>query len=357
MGSTFHVLSGAHVKPPWRNVVATTDTLSFWKCVGRESIWGPRGIIKTGNLWFPLAVIISTNPSLNLKSAWFPSIILFIAAACRTISLILANDLTDRADDIAAGKKRWILTLRAFNAIAIVLGLIACGIGVLVLSSAPISSIGAYLIAFTLGLLHSIRPFRFKERGIMGLISYGLHGVFAYVVVTWFWLGSEWQWLASLSAVIFFEKWVNLHFHQVIDFETDKSRACRTFAVRLGLPRARAALQLAAACASISMVITLGMLICSLGVFGVIVASIGALICLAAEIHIHRAKSAGKQIPSLMQELPGHYLGLAYGVFTILPLILLFRLTLQATSMLLPLVIATLTAWLISQRFIRYRYT
>ena len=143
MDLTFHVQSGAHEKPPGNNVMSATDTLPFWKRVARESVWGPRGIVKTGNLWFPLAVIVSTNPDLDLKAAWLPSIILFLAAPCRTIAIILANDLTDRADDIATGKDRWILRVSPFTGIAIVCGLLAFGIGVLALSRAPILSIGA----------------------------------------------------------------------------------------------------------------------------------------------------------------------------------------------------------------------
>ncbi len=334
----------------------TTDTLLSWKRIGRESLWGPRGIIKTGNLWFPLAIIVSTNSTLDLWAAWLPCVILFVAASCRTIAVILANDLTDRHDDIAAGKERWILRLRPATGIAIVCALIVCGIGILTLSRAPTLSIGAYLIAVTLGLLHSIRPFRFKERGIKGMISYGLHGVFAYVVVTWFWLGKDVQWLAALSTIVFLEKWVNLHFHQIIDFESDSERSCRTFAVQLGLERTRATLQLAAVLSSISMATTLIMVMCTPGLFGKVIALTAALICLAVGYYIFKARKTGKSLSPLMQELPWHYLGLTYSVFTILPLLLLSGLALQAPPMLLPLALAALTSYLVSVRFIRYHY-
>ena len=82
-----------------------------WREVLRQSVWGKRGLAKTGTLWLPLAVVLAAGPADDLSGAWLVCVVLFAASACRTVGTILANDLADRDDDAAAEKVRWIQLL------------------------------------------------------------------------------------------------------------------------------------------------------------------------------------------------------------------------------------------------------
>jgi len=328
----------------------------LWKQIGRQSLWGRRGVVKMGSLWLPLAVVVAAHPALDLAGLWASCLLLFAAAVCRTLAVILANDLADRAGDLAAHKDRWVLRLPPVAGGAAVVGLVAMGAAALVLGQAPLAAIAAYLGAVALGLAYSLRPLRFKERGLLGLIAYGLHGALAYALVTWAWLGAGLDVLALLAAAVFLDKWVNLHFHQIIDHEADARQGCPTFAVRVGIERARTTLQWAAAIASLAMVAVLAFVAARLGAIGLVAAGVGAVTCLAAGWHVRRARRGKRSASALVRELPWHYLGLTYAVFRVVPLVILVGLSLREPAMCLPTAVAAAVFAIDSGHSIRYQY-
>ncbi len=329
---------------------------SLWKQIGHESLWGRRGIVKTGSLWLPLAVVVAETAPVALARAWVPCLQLFLAAVCRTLAVILANDLTDRADDLAAGKDRWILRLRPAAGAMVVAGLVAVGLLSLAIPRPHAWAVCAWLAALALGLAYSIRPLRFKERGLLGPLAYALHGALAYVAVTWLWLGAGADTLAVLAAAVFLDKWVNIHFHQVIDHAADSAQGCRTLAVRLGLPRARAALQVAAAAAALAMAAVLALIAVRLDTLGLVAAGVGLATFLAAGGHALLARRGSRPPSALIRELPWPYLGLSYALFCIVPLVILGGLSLREPTLWAPTAIAAVVTaietWLASS----YKY-
>jgi hypothetical protein len=243
---------------------------------------------------------------------------------------------------------------------------LGAGVLALVLAHATLASVAAYLAAVALVLGYSIRPVRFKERGVLGPLSFALSCVFLYVVTPWAWLRGDAVCLALMSAAVFLDKWVNLHFHQVVDFEADSRQGrgtprgdaggdAGTYAVRAGIERARRTLTWAAGLASLAMAAVLVWLAFKLlPVWATLVA--GALVA-AAVVYARLARRKGDRATVLVRELPAHYLALTYTVFRILPPILFAQLALREPTL---WIIVAATALMLagdSCKFARYRYS
>ncbi|MBM4039721.1 MAG: hypothetical protein FJ290_14530 [Planctomycetes bacterium] len=324
----------------------------LWRQIPRESLWGRRGLVKSAALWLPLSLVVAANPALDRGSAWLPCLLLFVAAACRTIGSILANDLADRADDTAAGKSRWILRLSPAAGRAAVAAILATGPLALVLGGAPVGAAAAYVASLVLALAYSLRPARLKERGTLGLFAYGAQGALAYGVTPWAWLGDDAALLPLLCLPVFLDKWVNLHFHQVLDREADRSAGVRTYAVAAGLERARRTLMAAACLASASLAGVLAFVAVALPPWGPWVAGAALLIAGAASAYAFLTRRRRGEATRLVAELPCHYLGLTYSLFRVLP-VLLFA----TPALWVPCAIAAGLAALDTWHSLRYRYS
>ena len=334
--------------------MAAADPAPLWRRVVQQSVWGKRGVSKTGTLWLPIAAILSTQNGPQLSSAWLVCLLLFAASACRTQALILANDLADRIEDLAAGKDRWILRLSPAGGLAVVAALLALGVSIFLAAHAA-GALAAYAAAVVLGLLYSLRPVRFKERGLMGLVVYSGSCALAYAVVPWEWLGAGWAGGGVVLAAVFLDRWVNLHFHQVIDYDADSKGARETYVVRVGLDRARLTLQWAAGLASVALVAVLMVLAARLQTAALPVMGIGVASALAAGLHARAGRASG-QGSSLVLEVPWHYLGLTFALFRLLPPVLLARLALAEPTLWIPAGAAALTSLLESRLVLKYRY-
>jgi 4-hydroxybenzoate polyprenyltransferase len=303
-----------------------------WRQFGRETLWGRRGLVKIGSLWLPLTVFLTLADPGRSRPMWVVCATLFAAAACRRVAGTLANDLADRADDRATGKTRWGHTLSSGAGAAFVAALTALGVGLLAWARVPAGAMIAYLGAVALVLGYSVPPLRCKERGALGLLVFSLSCVLLYVVTPWAWVGSGILPLAALSAAVFLDKWVNLHFHQVVDHAADRSREKHTYAVRAGPDRARRTLRWAANLASGSMAALLAVLVVSVPALAIPVLAVAGAALAGAWFHAWQARRSGA--PSwLARELPWHYLGLAYAAFRIVPLLLLFPLAVREPAL------------------------
>lgn len=325
----------------------------LWRRAARHVLWSKRGVSKTGTIWLPVSVMLLSQAEPRLRGAWVACLLLFAASVCRTQALILANDLADRAEDRAAGKDRWIAGLPLPVGVAVSFLLLATGAGLLIPAPSSARVLGVYLAAAVLGLLYSLRPVRFKERGLAGLVAYSVSCATAYVLVPWSWLGGSRQGLVLLLCAVFLDRWVNLHFHQVIDHAADAGAACRTYAVRAGVGHARRTLRRAAVLASLSLVAVLLVLAVPLRLPVVAAAGLAA-----AVLAMVRSVAVRKTAPplSLEHELPAHYLGLTFAVFRLLPVLLLARLALVAPALWVVAGAAALTALLEARLALRYRY-
>ena len=338
--------------------MSPTKAPPLWKQIGHQSLWGRRGVVKTGSLWLPLAIIVAVpaRMEVGLAAAWALCLQLFLAAVCRTLAAILANDLADRADDLATHKERWIQGLRPAGGVAVVIGLVAAGLICLTFPRPDLRALAAYLLALALALAYSLPPIRFKEHGVLGPLAYSLHGALAYVFVTGFWLGASVGTLAVLAAAVFLDKWVQLHFHQITDHEADAACGCRTLAVHLGLRRARRMLQVAATLASLSIAAVLVYIAVRLDTLGLVAAGVGAAVSIAAGRHVILARRGMRPSSALVRELPWYYLGLTYSVFRIVPLVILVGLSLQEPTMWVPLAVAAAIMAIDTRLSSRYQY-
>ena len=204
----------------------------------REVLLGKRGLIKANLLWLPLAVFFSFYNSESREDVLFLFFLIFLSVACWALGNILANDLCDLQIDLESGKQRWICTLRPQVGRAVVVLIFAVGLGIQFVGGSW-QSICSYAAATALGLGYSLKPFRLKEKGAWGVLAYSLACALAYVVVPYFLMWSELSWLMILFLVVLLDKWVNLHFHQIIDYDADLGRGINTLAVHSGQTRAR----------------------------------------------------------------------------------------------------------------------
>ena len=330
--------------------------LPLWRQIGEESVWGQRGLAKAGSIWLPVAVLISFASPDTVREAWLIGVVLFAASACRTLGMVSANDIADRYDDSAAGKARWIRRLPPTVGWVVSALLLCAGLSLLLVCGATWTAVAAYLLAVVLGLLYSLSPARLKCRGLLGLAAYGACCAVAYVVLPWAWIGSPWYLLALLGIAVFLDKWVNLHFHQILDYEADRGGGCFTYAVRRGPQAARRTLRPAAHLAFAAMLFLLIFLASALSLSGLAATSAAAAMALAASVYAARRRRRGEDASALVRELPPHYLGMTYALFLALPPLLLLRLSLRAPSIWILVVMATASTLLSSWQFMRYQY-
>ena len=132
--------------------------------------------------------------------------------------------------------------------------------------------------------------------------------------------------LVLLFIAVMLDKWVNLHFHQVVDFRNDSTLKTGTYAVRVGIENARRTLHAVSNLASLSFVAVVAFII----MFAAHVTSLRVIILLLSVSIIAvtglyklvaTRKSSGQT--DLVTELPWIYLGLTYLLFRVLPPIIL----------------------------------
>jgi 4-hydroxybenzoate polyprenyltransferase len=284
--------------------------------------------MKMSHLWLPLSLLLLADAAGGLKAAFRASLAIVLAVLAKVQFSIQINDLSDRKEDQEAGKKRWGSALSKSAAVLVAALFLTAGLAVVLLTARSLSTILAYSAAVLLAVAYSLKPLRFKERGVLGLLVYTLSAVSIYVLVPWTWLRAGFWPLIVLAAAVGSDKWVQIHFHQVVDYHADIKTETRTYAVQAGLGRARSSLKWASLLASF----------CLLGVAAAIVLLVGralgravALLVLGAAVlaavKVITAKSkdhpwAGPAV--FTRELPWIYLGLSTFTFFVLPPVLFF---------------------------------
>jgi 4-hydroxybenzoate polyprenyltransferase len=312
-------------------------------------------MVKTVSLWLATSLLLAADRSAISVRTAERCIAILAAVACWVLVSIWANDLADRAEDRAAGKQRWIQRLPLALGAALVLALAAAGAAVVLVSGASVAALGVYAGAVALGALYSLRPVRLKERGRLGLLAYSAAGAGAFAALPWAWLGGPWPLGALPAAAVLLDKWVNLHFHQVVDYEADRARGSGTYAVRVGPARARRTLRWAARAAGLVLVAVLAFAAARLLASREAVAA-GAVVATAAGVYAWRRRGRGEEPSALVAELPPAYLGLTYATFRVVPLVLMCRLAFAAPVLWLPAGVLAATVLLESAQMVRYRY-
>jgi len=292
------------------------------------TLWGRRGIVKSGSLWLPLTIFISLTPGTPHPGAVSTSLGIFLAIACWAMTSVLANDLADCRQDRAAGKSRWICGLDSGAAVGSVCGFIVTGAGSLLIFGAPWVVFGMYFVSLGLGLAYSLKPFRFKSAGGWGFAAYGLACVGAYVILPGIWLGAGRLVVLILGAAVFFDKSVNLLFHQMLDHDTDGLMQVSTLAVKWGRSKTRRRLRPAAFLAVLVMISAVLVAVKSLPGSRVIILGTAAAGWAACMIGVGKGLKDLAGQSELTKRLPLFYLSATLVVFRLLPLLLLVRLSL-----------------------------
>ncbi len=318
------------------------------------SFFGRRGLLKVNSLWLPLAVLLLSETGADAGGCLLRLSGLFAAVVSWAFVSTLSNDRVEKDDDSAAGKSRWVGALPTAKAVFIILAFFAAGWGSLLVFRVRTQAQWVYLAAILLGLAYSVRPFRLKERGAWGLFGYSLSCACAYVLLPWAALGGSLEALLLLGLAVFLDKWVNLHFHQIVDHDADRTGRVRTHAVQAGLERARRSLRWSArASAAASAAAILYAAALSPGPQALILAlSVGALLAAAS------LARASRKLPSLrtalVRELPWAYLGLSLAAFRAAPLVLFWGLA-SARCSLRP-AFSVVSVLIVSDMWLLFRY-
>ncbi len=332
------------------------DRVTWWRQLIGESLWKKRGVVKTVHLWLPIAAIATVCPISRDALTLTRGLQLLVAASCYVLVSILANDLMDRRDDDSVGKQRPITEQSPKVAWMLVALITALGGLVLFLSDMPRTVLLAYGAAIIVGLLYSLRPVRFKERGFLGPMTYSLSTCLAYLIVPWVGLQGDYAVLASLAPAMLLEKWMHLHFHQVVDSDADSHTYTQTITVMLGLARARSILRWVACLASLAMLWAATHVVLRMPTGGWVVSSIGVASAVTVAFYVFLSRRRPERASLLLRELPWHYLALSYAVFRVLPLALLVLLSLEDPARWVLFILAAATVLLEMSHAVGYRY-
>jgi 4-hydroxybenzoate polyprenyltransferase len=320
----------------------------------RETLFGRRGIVKAVHACLPLGVAASLGPTPYRGHLVTASLLALLVAGCWAQAAILANDLTDSAEDAAAGKRRWIRALPRGAGWAVVALVVA--IGAVATGAASWRVLIVYAAAVALGLLYSLRPVRLKDRGPAGPLAYAAASALAYAVLPCAWLGAPVLVLAALAPAVLLDKWVNLQFHQVIDYEADRASGGRTHAVAIGPDRARGLLKWGSWLTVLWLAGVAAFVAVSLPTSRAGAAGVVGLVVLLAGRYAHGARERGDGASALVRELPPLYLALTLALFRALPLLLFARLTVAEPSAWGPLAAAVFLVGLDAWFAVGYRY-
>ncbi|HEY5999998.1 MAG TPA: UbiA family prenyltransferase [bacterium] len=291
---------------------------------------GRRGLGKVVHVWLPVAVLAATAPAGDATPALLAAARVLVAAGCFAQVSILANDLFDRRQDEAAGKRRWIATVPLPGAVALLALVAAIGAGALAVAGGR-PALLVYGSSLALGILYSAPPLRLKVRGLAGPVTYAAATAGAYALLPGVVLGGRSGVLAYLAAVVFLDKWVHLLHHQVTDHDADRLGGAATFAVAAGLARARALLRCAAWVATGCFLAAPALLLQTGPRRGAAIAVAATVIGLVA------AGASARGVPgtrtTFARELPALYLGLGLSTVRLLPVLLLTAAALDAPGL------------------------
>jgi UbiA prenyltransferase family len=187
-----------------------------------------------------LAAMYATALTLDVAvSVIWPALIVALAALVPGAAYVsLINDATDRDDDRAAGKTNRLANHSKTYAGLLIGGTVAAGLVFSVLWRRDPLLLPLYLAAWLAFSLYSLPPFRWKARGILGVIAdaSGAHlfPTLVAVVVTFRWAGRPVSvpWMVAVGAWAFMNGLRGILWHQLSDVEHDRRAMVRTFAQR-----------------------------------------------------------------------------------------------------------------------------
>jgi hypothetical protein len=317
----------------------------------------PRGILKMSQIWLPLCLILVSGTRMNPHVHVYASLYLLAAVSSKGLSNILINDLTDREIDRRAGKERWITSIPSLAGMMIPVFLLAAGFFALIRAGGDMPVFASFTMTVLLGILYSLKPVRFKDRGIWGILAYSLSAAILNVIVPWTLFRPASLLLPLLFTVVFGDKLIQILFHQIADFDSDNEEKVKSFAVTAGRGKTDRILRSVLKIAMAADALLLFYILFEMKVHPPFLWLIG-LICLlgvvASGLYVKIISKRLKTSTELTERLPWTYLGLSYVLFYILPPLLLFMLALREHGMWVLATLSTLSLLGVSVNFFSY---
>ena len=201
--------------------------------------------MRAGEWWeFKLAPIFAAfyatalTLQLPVSSLWLTALTILLSLVPGAAYVSVINDLTDRDEDLAAGKpNRLAGRSRGYAAMLIAItagaGLVFC-----FLWRRDTLLLSLYLAAWLAFSLYSLPPFRWKTRGLLGVLcdASGAHlfPTLVAVVLTFRDAGRpvHMMWLLTVGAWAFAAGIRGILLHQLVDLDADRHAGVRTFAQR-----------------------------------------------------------------------------------------------------------------------------
>ena len=153
------------------------------------------------------------------------------------------NDLADFKDDKSVGKKNIVNALPKKQLFLLVLFLLLCVIFPWTFLELNWQVVALLLIQFGVYFLYSFPPFRFKERGILGILSDTFYGHVNPILVTIFTfliISESYLWDVTIYPIGLIVLWAmskgirNIMLHQLDDRKNDLKTGSNTFVLRMG---------------------------------------------------------------------------------------------------------------------------
>ena len=296
-----------------------------------------RGILKMGQVWLPLSLILFAGTRLAPRAELHASLFLLYAVVSKGLATILINDLADREIDRHAAKERWIISLPSAAGIMIPVLLLASGFPALIMAGGGLLVLASFTASAALGLLYSLKPVRFKERGFWGPLAYSSSAAILHALVPWTLFRPALWLLPLLFIVVTSEKLIQILFHQILDFDSDRAEKVGSFAVTAGRERAghtlRLILNFALAADAVLLVYALFIVAKKHPPFLWLLGPACLLAVFAAGLYASIISKRAGTSTALTERLPWTYLGISYVLFYLLPPLLLLTLSLRRPEM------------------------
>lgn len=214
--------------------------LARWSSTVRSEQWWEYKLIPTLSFLYTAAVM----SGLSIISLWKDVLALLLSIAACAIFVSVSNDLADLESDARAGKPNRMAELsRVWRGSLLLLSLAAGLLFVIHWRDNP-WLVGVYVGCWLIFTLYSAPPFRWKARGLLGVLAdaTGAHLLPAFVAILLVYRNTETsvdlQWLAAAAVWALAYGLRGILWHQIADAEHDRQSAVGTFVQRHGVQQA-----------------------------------------------------------------------------------------------------------------------
>jgi 4-hydroxybenzoate polyprenyltransferase len=187
-----------------------------------------------------LAMFYATSLTLDasLSRLWSSLLLLLLALVPGAVYVSVINDFTDRTEDLAAGKANRLVGRSSGAIFALLATPVALGLLFVILWRHDTLLLLLYVAAWLSFTLYSVRPFRLKTRGLVGVLAdaAGAHlfPTLLAVALAFRMTGRPVDplWMGTVAVWAFAYGLRGILWHQLKDIENDRAAGVRTFVQR-----------------------------------------------------------------------------------------------------------------------------